>query len=53
MATHSLLLRGTSADRRTEPGGLQAMGWQRAGHDLATKPREQAVGKHSKKFLHE
>ena len=40
MATHSSILAGKS-QRQEEPGGLQSMGSQRAGHDLATKQQQQ------------
>ena len=40
MATHSSILAGKS-QRQEEPGGLQSMGLQRAGHDLATKHQQQ------------
>ena len=36
-ATHSASLT-REIPRREEPGGLQSMGSQRVGHDLATKP---------------
>ena len=37
MATHSRIL-AWEIPRTEEPGGLQSMGSQRVGHDLATKP---------------
>ena len=37
MATHSSILTW-EIPWREEPGGLQSMGSQRVGHDLATKP---------------
>ena len=37
MATHSLVL-AWRIPWTEEPGGLQSMGLQRVGHDLATKP---------------
>ena len=36
MATHSSIL-AWKIPRREEPGGLQSMGSQRVGHDLATE----------------
>ena len=36
MATHSSILAWKIAWTE-EPGGLQSMGWQRVGHDFATK----------------
>ena len=36
MVTHSSIL-AWEIPGREEPGGLQSMGWQRVGHDLATK----------------
>ena len=33
--------------RREKPGGLQSMGLQRVGHDLATKQQAEAVEAHS------
>ena len=42
MATHSSIL-AWEIPWREEPGGLQFMRLQRAGHDLATKQREQRL----------
>ena len=39
MVTHSSIL-AWEIPGREEPGGLQSMGWQRVGHDLATKQRQ-------------
>ena len=40
MATHSSIL-AWEIPRTEEPGGLQSMGSQRVGHDLATKQKQQ------------
>ena len=40
MATHSSIL-ACIIPRTEEPGGLQSMGSQRAGHDLVTEPSAQ------------
>ena len=40
MATHSSIL-AWEVPRTEEPGGLQSMGSQRVGHDLATKQKQQ------------
>ena len=40
MATHSSIL-AWEIPRTEEPGGLQSMGSQRVGHDLATKQEQQ------------
>ena len=40
MATHSSI-RAWEIPRTEEPGGLQSMGSQRVGHDLATKQKQQ------------
>ena len=40
MATHSSTL-AWRTPRTEEPGGLQSMGSQRAGHDLATEQQQQ------------
>ena len=42
MATHSSIL-GWRIPWTEEPGGLQSMGSQRAGHDLGTKPPSRKV----------
>ena len=43
MATHSSIL-AWRLPWTEEPGGLQSMGSQRAGHDLATKPPSSVPG---------
>ena len=43
MATHSSIL-AWEIPWTEEPGGLQSMGSQRAGHDLATKPPSSVPG---------
>ena len=40
MATHSSIL-AWEISRTGEPGGLQSMGLQGVGHDLATKQQQQ------------
>ena len=45
MATHSLVL-AWRIPWTEEPGGLQSMGSQRVGHDLATKPTNLYVDIH-------
>ena len=40
MATHSSVL-PWEIPWTEEPGGLQSKGWQRVGHDLATKQQQQ------------
>ena len=42
MATHSSIL-AWEIPRTEEPGGLQSMGSQRVGHDLATKQQLQGL----------
>ena len=42
MATHSSIL-AWRIPWTEEPGGLQSMGLQRVGHDLATKPPHVAI----------
>ena len=42
MATHSSLL-GWEIPWTEEPGGLQSMGLQRAGHSLATKQQQNST----------
>ena len=39
MATHSSIL-AWEIPWTEEPGGLQSMGWQRVGQDLATKQQQ-------------
>ena len=41
MATHSSIL-AWRIPRQGEPGGLQPMGSQRVGHDLATEQQQQS-----------
>ena len=43
MATHSSIL-AWEFPRTEEPGGLQSMGSQRVGRDLATKQQQQQQG---------
>ena len=43
MATHSSIL---AMENRMEPGGLESMGSQRVGHDLATKQQKHTNRKH-------
>ena len=42
MATHPSIL-AWRIPWAEEPGGLQSMGWQRVGHDLATKQQQQKL----------
>ena len=46
MATHSSILAG-EIPWTEEPGGLQYIGSQRVGHDLATKQQQQSLDKHN------
>ena len=41
MATHSSIL-AWKIPQTEEPGGLQSMGLQRVGHDLATKQQQKS-----------